>query len=100
MPKRRYLVLSFEQEAELRRLRDRDLRSYMRERAAALLKIASGRSAHWVSRHGLYRRRKPDTVMAWLNAYQKGGVEALVQKPRRGREFSPSADRGMERSDP
>ena len=100
MPKRRCLVLSAEQEAELRYLRNRDLRGYMRERAAALLKIASGRSAHWVSQQGLHRRRRPDTVIGWLNAYETGGVAALVHKPRRGGGFSPSADRGVGGSDP
>jgi len=100
MPKRRYLVLSAEQEAELRHVRDRDLRPYMRERAAALLMIASGRSAHWISQQALYRRRRPDTVIGWLNAYEKGGVAALVHKPRRGGGFSPSADRGVDGRDP
>ncbi len=100
MPKRRYLKLDEGQRAELEGLIRRDQRAYMRERAWALIQIADGKSPHRVSQSGLMQRRRPETVMAWLNAYQKGGVEALVQKPRRGREFPPSAGRGMERSDP
>ena len=100
MPKRRYLVVSEEEQAELEHVRDRDQRPYMRERAAALLMIAGGRSAHWVSQSGLYRHRRADTVIGWLNAYEEGGVTGLVHKPRRGRTFSPSADRGLERNGP
>lgn len=89
MPKRRYLILSENQQAELERVLRRDSRPYMRERASALLQIADGRSAHWVARQGLLRRREPDTVYRWLNAYEEGGIEALAQQPRRKRGFSP-----------
>jgi hypothetical protein len=85
MPKRRYLELDEDERAELEGLARRDSRPYMRERATALLKIADGHSPHWVSQHGLLRVRQPDTVYGWLNAYEQGGVAALVQKPRRGR---------------
>jgi hypothetical protein len=89
MPKRRYLVLSESDQAELEHIVRRDDRPYMRERASALLQIADGQSAQWVSQHGLLRRRKPDTVIGWLNAYEQGGVAALVHKPRRKRDFPP-----------
>jgi len=89
MPKRRYLTLSESQRAELKHVLRRDSRPYMRERASALLQIADGRSAHWVALHGLLRRRKPDTVIGWLNAYEQGGIAALVQRPRRKRDFPP-----------
>lgn len=42
MAKRRTLQLSPEQRAELEATRDRDRRPYLREKAAALLKIADG----------------------------------------------------------
>ena len=100
MPKRRYLKLDEVQRAELERVIRRDRRPYMRERAWALMQIADGKSGHWVSQSGLARKREPDTVMAWLNAYQDGGVDALVQKPRRGRKLSPSADLEVARGDP
>ena len=89
MPKRRYLALSKGQRAELEQISRRDPRPYMRERATALLQIADGRSGHWVAQNGLLRRRKPDTVYDWLNAYEQGGAAALVQRPRRKRDFPP-----------
>jgi len=89
MPKRRYLRLSESERAELEQALRRDERAYMRERASALIQIADGRSSYWVSQHGLLRRRNRKTVIAWLNAYEKGGIAALVQKPRRKRDFSP-----------
>jgi hypothetical protein len=89
MPKRRYLTLSENQRTELGRMIRRDTRPYMQERASALLQIADGRSAHWVAQQGLLRRRKPDTVYAWLDAYEQGGIAALVQRPRRKRDFPP-----------
>jgi hypothetical protein len=89
MPKRRYLTLDESERAELEHILRRDERAYMRERASALLQIADGRSAHWVSQHGLLRRRHPDTVIGWLNACEQGSVAALVHKPRRKRGFSP-----------
>lgn len=95
MPKRRYLTLSESQQTELEQVLRRDPRPYMRERASALLQIGAGRSPHWVSQHGLLRRREPDTVIRWLNAYEQGGVAALVHKPRRRRGFSPSAGGGV-----
>ena len=89
MPKRRYLTLSERQRSELEGIVRRDSRPYMRERASALLQIADGRSAHWVSQQGLQRRRDPDTVYRWLDAYERGGIAALVQGTRRKRDFSP-----------
>jgi hypothetical protein len=89
----RELPLSPGQRVELERIRDRDRRAYLRERAAALLKIADGDSVRAVALHGLHRRRKPDTVYGWLAANQAGGPAALVQRPRGHRGFSPSAGR-------
>lgn len=92
--RRRTLELGPDRRAELERTRDRDPRPYLRERAAALLKIAEGRSAHGVARGGLNRPRKPDTVYDWLDRYERGGLAGLVQKPRGHRGFSPSAGGG------
>lgn len=89
MPKRRYLTLNKSQRDELEQISRRDPRPYMRERASAVLQIADGRSGHWVAQNGLLRRRKPDTVYEWLNAYQQGGAAALVQRSRRERDFPP-----------
>lgn len=80
---RRTLDLSAAQRAELVAVRDHDLRPYVRERAAALLKIADGQSAHHVARHGLYRPRDPDSLYSWLDRYQAEGLAGLLHRPRR-----------------
>lgn len=88
--RQRQLSLSAEQRAELEQAREHDRRSYLRERAAALLKIADGQSAHAVARHGLLRPRTPETVYDWLNRYEREGLAGLIQHPRGWRGFSPS----------
>ena len=91
------LVLTEEARAALVRGRDRAPRPYFRERCAALLKIAAGESARQVALAGLGKRRKPDTVRAWLAAYRAGELAGLVQQPRGHRGFSPSAGRAVGR---
>jgi hypothetical protein len=49
----RTLTLTEEQSQELRQYRDHDPKMYVRERCAGLLKIASGKTAHWVALNGL-----------------------------------------------
>jgi len=95
MPTTRQLVLTEEQIVQLAHLRDASPKPYLRERAAALLKIASGMSAAQVARRGLLRPRQPDTVYRWLNAFVAQGIEGLKVKPGAGRRpaFFPSATR-------
>jgi hypothetical protein len=76
----RTLTLTENQSQELKSCRDHDLRAYMRERSAALLKIAEGKSPYWVARNGLLKPRDPDTVYAWLNIYESQGLEGLMQR--------------------
>ena len=92
MPAPRQLVLSEQQRHALLRMRDLDPKPYRRERAAALLKVADGTPAAQVARHGLLRRRKPDTLYAWLDRFQEAGIAGLALRPGRGRKpaFSPS----------
>lgn len=73
MPFRRTLELTPEQRAELESHRDHDARPFVRERCAALLKVAAGMSPHAVARHGLLRPRDPDTVYEWVTWYEKLG---------------------------
>ena len=89
MPAPRTLVLAPSERAELERVRARDPRPYLRERCAALLKIADGWSARRVALTGLHRPRRPETVAAWLDRYRAGGVAALTQCPRRHRGVDP-----------
>lgn len=85
------LELGGEQRAELERVRDRDKRPYLRECAAALLKVADGHSARQVALEGLNKPHKPDTVYGWIKKYRSSGLSGLIHKPRGHRGFSPSA---------
>jgi hypothetical protein len=84
------LLLSDQQRTELENLRDHDHRPYLRERAAALLKLADGQRVADVAASGLFRRRKCETLYRWRRAYRADGVAGLVMRPRGHRGFSPS----------
>lgn len=97
MPAPHRLELTPAARDELVAVRDTAPRAYVRERAAALVKIADGHVAAEVARTGLLRPREPDTVYRWLHRYRAEGVAGLTIRPGRGRKpaFSPSAsDRG------
>ncbi len=96
----RSVTLTAAQRAELEQVRDRDRRAYLRECAAAILKIADGQSAHAVARAGLLKRRKPDTVYTWLNKFARQGIAGLVHLPSGHRGFSPSGGRTTRRDGP
>lgn len=49
MAPRRTLTLSAEERLTLEEMRDKHPKPYRRQRAAALLKIADGKSANWVA---------------------------------------------------
>jgi hypothetical protein len=95
MPKPLELKLGEEQRRELEGIRDQDSRAYMRERAAALLKIAAGCSGRDVARNGLLRPRYPEAVYRWYKRYQQAGVKGLEITPGAGRKpsFFPSVPR-------
>jgi hypothetical protein len=78
MAPRRRLTLEEDQWQSLGEHRDHDPRPYVRERCAALVKIAEGQSPHWVARQGLLKERDPDTVYRWLTAYQTAGLAGLI----------------------
>jgi hypothetical protein len=77
MYQRRTLALSDNERAELVYHRDHDPKPYVRERCAAVLKIADGQAPHAVAHAGLLRHRDPDTVYAWLDYYQDEGLPGL-----------------------
>ena len=81
---RRTLTLTEEQRQKLVQLRDHDPRPYVRERGAAILKIADGQSPHQVAMRGLLKPRDPDTVYAWLGRYQASGADGLIAHPQGG----------------
>jgi len=90
---RPFMVTTAERQ-ELTALRDHGTKTYLRERAAALLKVADGMPAARVARTGLLRPRKPDTVYAWIDRFIEAGSAGLQIQAGRGRKpaFSPLAD--------
>jgi len=79
------LNLSAQQREELESVRARAERSYLRERAAALLKIADGQSGMQVATRGLLKPRKPQTIYEWVRRYQQEGIRGLEIRAGRGR---------------
>lgn len=96
---RHTLDLTDEQKNTLCKLRDNGKPSYLRERAAALLKICSGMSPHKVAMKGLLKKRKPDTVYSWLSRFREQGIPGLFQKSGRGRKpaFAPKSKEDAEK---
>ena len=77
------------QRKTLEQMRDHHPVPYLREKASALLKIASGQSLTAVAQFGLLKKRKYDTVRGWVQAYRLDGLGGLYQARRRRRAFSP-----------
>ena len=84
MVERLKLGLSAGERAELEAHRDHDLRPYVRERCAALLKVAGGDSAHAVALSGLLRPRDPDTLYYWVDLYRREGLAGLIARQHGG----------------
>lgn len=99
MPRQLAVTLTDEQRRELEQTRDHHELPYMREKAAAILKIAGGQSGRDVALHGLLQHRRPDTVYEWVHRYQAEGLAGLVVQDGRGRKpaFSPSVPRRGQR---
>lgn len=87
------VTLSDAQREELEQTRKHHELPYLREKAAAILKIAAGQSGRAVALHGLLQQRRPDTVYDWVHRYQAEGLAGLLVQDGRGRKpaFSPSA---------
>ena len=86
-PKETYrwqVQLSAEQRRELQNARDHHPKPYVRERSAALLQMAEGKSPHWVATHGVLKPRKPDTLYRWVNWYQTQGLAGLLAHQQGG----------------
>lgn len=85
----RTVKLSEKERAALVDHRNHDPRPDIRERCAAVLKVAEGQSAHDVAAHGLLRPRDPDTVYGWLDRYEQGGLEGLMSGRQGGDRYGP-----------
>lgn len=95
MPAKLKLELSAEQVLELEELRDHAAKPYLRERAAAILKIAQGSSGREIALHGLLKPHWQDTIYEWVQRYRAEGKAGLEIKSGRGRKpaFSPSVSK-------
>jgi hypothetical protein len=78
MPRLRTLTLPETDRQTLVEARAHHPAPAVRERAAALLKIADGRRPHWVAHHGLLQPRDPDTIYGWLERYQRYGLAGIL----------------------
>jgi hypothetical protein len=87
--KRIELKLEPYQTKTLEQMRDHHPVPYLREKAAALLKVAAGETVEAVAQRGLLKRRKVVTVRDWVKAYRDQGLGGLYQKQRRKRNFPP-----------
>jgi transposase len=85
MADRRTLTLDATQRLTLEEGRDHQPRPLVRERCAALLKIAGGMTPYAVATHGLRKPRDPDTVYAWLDRYDREGLVGILAHPHGGR---------------
>jgi transposase len=95
--RKRALNLLDAERLTLEQARDHHPLAYVRERAAALLRIAAGEAAYQVALTGVLRARHPETLYCWLTAYEHDGLASLRHKARRGRAFSPTADQRDQR---
>ena len=91
MSQAREIQLSPEQEQELHQVLKSHEKAYMRERAAAILKVASGSSMRQVAATGLLQVRTEEAVSDWIDRYQAEGLQGLRIRKGRGRKpaFSP-----------
>src|SRR5271165_5513657 len=85
MPQLRTISLTTAEATTLVEARDNHPVPYARERAAAVLKVASGWSVRRIAADGLLRPRRPETVGDWVDRYLERGVVALAIRPGRGR---------------
>jgi len=92
MPAKLKLELTAQEVLDLEELRDHAPKPYLRERAAAILKITKGDSGREVALHGLLKPHWQDTIYEWVARYRAKGKAGLEIKPGRGRKpaFSPS----------
>jgi len=93
MPRPLQVPLTAAEQAALQAARDHHAKPYVRERAAAILRVAGGQSARAVARPGCLKPRRVETVSRWVAAFRQGGVAGLQVAAGRGRKpaFPPSA---------
>lgn len=92
MPRYIRIHLTEAQQQELCHTRAQHTKAFMRERAAAVLKVAAGALVQQVAETGLLKRHEPETVRSWIDRYLAAGLAGWEVKSGRGRKpkFSPS----------
>lgn len=85
MARPRTLTLTAEERAALIDHRDHDSQPQVRERCAALLKVADGQSANWIAQYGLLKVHPVETVYNWLNLYEAEGLTGLIRRLHGGK---------------
>ena len=75
MPPLLKIELSEAQRRELEEMRDHHELAYLRERAAAILKIAAGHSGLETARNLLNRAEWQDTLYDWVKRRRKGSKD-------------------------
>ena len=95
MAQARQLTLTDEQRQDLLDCRDHHPKADVREKAAAILKVAAGQAVRQVAAHGLLRSGQPKKVGQWIDRYLAEGRAGLLVRKGRGRKpaFSPSRPR-------
>jgi HKD family nuclease len=88
MAYRHDVILEDYERVTLEEMRDHHPKAYMRERAAALLKIEAGSSIHAVAQTGLLKKREWETVASWVRHYEQEGLGGLYLRSGRGRKPS------------
>jgi hypothetical protein len=73
------------QRAELLRLRSAHPKLYVRERAAAILQLAEGKTLGVVAEQGLLKPHQLETVSTWAKRYLAEGAAGLEMRSGRGR---------------
>jgi hypothetical protein len=95
MAQARQFSLTEEQRRDLLDCREHHPKAYMREKAAAILKVAQGQAVRQVAAHGLLRPRLPKKVGQLIDRYLAEGRAGLLVRKGRGRKpaFFPSQPR-------
>ena len=92
MPRPYQLELSAAQRTTLVQARDRHPKPYIREQAAAILRVADGASIRHVAAVGVLKPRRRETLKDWIDRFLADGLNRLFVRRGRGRKpaFSPS----------
>ncbi|HEU5100327.1 MAG TPA: hypothetical protein VFU22_14965 [Roseiflexaceae bacterium] len=92
MPRPLEVKLTDAQRTALVQARDHHPKPYIREQAAAILRVADGQSVRQVAAAGILKPRRRETRKLWIDRFLADGIPGLLVRQGRGRKaaFSPS----------